>query len=716
MRFEQKWLAGRYDPAGKESYPLFPAEVPGNLQYDYCKFIGLDDLMFAQNSDRLIETEGWYWEYRTELEFETGEQVWFVAEGIDYIFDILLNGEMLHSQEGMYTRVELDLTGKAKRGDLLQVIVHPHPSRPVEPNEPFRSAADRSSKPPVTYGWDWNPRLIISGMWRPAYIETRKSGYIRNCEPIYELNDEHTVAKVMFATECDEAVNYTVWAPNGEVVYQGGEPSFTLENVQLWWCNGQGEPNLYRWCAESSSDRREGHIGFRTFRLVQNEGTNGEPASFPKGRYASRITPELNGRRIFAKGTNWVNPELFFGRITTELLEEQVVAAKDANMNIFRIWGGSGINKPEFYELCDKHGIMVWQEFMLACNCYEGGREYLEILEQEATSIITDLRRHPSVVLWCGGNELFNGWSGMDEQSHALRLLNALCLMLDPERPFLATSPMAGMAHGGYTFVDAETGLDCFALFQGSHYTAYTEFGNPSIAPVEQLKKIIPEDELFPVRRTDAWVHHHGFDAWGDTRWTCLEIIEKYFGEQASLEELVAKSQWLQCEGYKGIFEEARRQAPYCSMAINWCYQEPWICAANNSLLSYPTLKKPAYYAVGQSLRPVLASARIPKFDWRPGEVFTAQLWLLNDSPESAAATVTATLKLDGEVVATLDWNANTSAAENKVGPSLNAVLPDATDLSELTLTLDAGEGLSSEYRLCYKNPAKPNVVRQMNM
>ncbi|MBQ8895056.1 MAG: hypothetical protein IJ043_11700 [Clostridia bacterium] len=716
MRYEQKWQAGRYDPAGKESYPLFPAEVPGNVQYDYSKFIGIDDLMYGTNTEKLLETENWYWEYRTRLDFVPGKQVWFVAEGIDYKFDVLLNGVNLHSQEGMYTKVELDLTESGKPGDLLQIIIHPHPCRPLEPKEPFRSAADQSSKPPVTYGWDWNPRLVISGLWKPAYIETCEDDYIYSCEPFYELNEDRTEASLVFETECDAEVTYTLSDPQGEVLYKGTDPQYTVKNVQLWWCNGQGEPNLYYWKAETSNDYREGSIGFRTFRLIQNPGTNSEPAGFPKSRYAARITPELNGRPIFAKGSNWVNPELFFGRITPQRLEEQIIAAKEANMNIFRIWGGSGINKPEFYDLCDRHGIMVWQEFMLSCNCYEGGKEYLDILEQEATSIITDLRRHASVVLWCGGNELFNGWSGMDEQSLSLRLLNALCLMLDPERPFLATSPLSGMGHGGYTFVDEATGKDCLQLWQASHHTAYTEFGNPAIAPVEQLKKVIPAEELFPIRETPSWIHHHGFKAWGPERWLCLSTIEKYFGEQASLEDLVEKSNWLQCEGYKGIFEEARRQAPYCSMAINWCYQEPWICAANNSLLSYPTVKKPAYYAVQGSLRPTLASARIPKFQWNPKEVFSAQLWLLNDAPAAAETEITATLTLEGEVLATLTWKATAEAGRNKMGPTLNAVLPGATDLSEMTLALTASDpSLNSEYKLCFKNKKKKVAFKQMN-
>ena len=176
------------------------------------------------------------------------------------------------------------------------------------------------------------------------------------------------------------------------------------------------------------------------------------------------------------------------------------------------------------------------------------------------------------------------------------------------------------------------------------------------------------------------------------------------------------KSNLLQCVGYQGIFEEARKQAPYCSMAVNWCYCEPWICAGNNSLLSYPAIPKPAYYAVQQALRPTMASARIPKFDWKPNEVFSAQLWLLNDAPKTVSARITATLWLEGEQLATVTWETG-ETDKNLIGPSINAVLPAATDLSEMKLILTADDpALNSEYTLCFKNKYKKQLARQMNI
>lgn len=165
-----------------------------------------------------------------------------------------------------------------------------------------------------------------------------------------------------------------------------------------------------------------------------------EDSEFPKSRSNPPITLEINGRRIFCKGTNWVNPDIFPGRLTAETYRKLLELAREANMNMLRVWGGGIVNKESFFELCDEMGLMVWQEFSLACNLYPDTPEYLKVLDQESRSINMRLRKHPSVVLWSGGNELFNSWSGMTDQSLPLRMLNANCYEFNPEIPFLMTS------------------------------------------------------------------------------------------------------------------------------------------------------------------------------------------------------------------------------------------------------------------------------------
>ena len=712
MKFIQHWHARAIRPDGPSQW--FEAEVPGNVQYDYGKMMGWGDISYADNVEKYRETEGFTWEYRTFLDYtlEPGARAYFVCEGVDYIFDILLDGDIVLSHEGMFSPVEIELSDHF--GSELTVRIHPHPKDPLAQYDD-RDQAAQSVKPAVCYGWDWHPRMLVSGIWQDAYVEVRSSDFIRRCEPFYTLNEDFTQADIRFEVDCDAEVQITLLDPDGKTVGEGTH--ILLNEPRLWWCNGQGKPELYTYIARTKNHTVTGRIGLRAVRLVMNEGTWKEPAGFPKGRSAAPIQLELNGRRVFAKGSNWVNPDIFNGRVDKACYETLLNLVRDANMNILRCWGGAGIYKKDFYDLCDELGVMVWAEFPLACNNYRGTPEYLKVLEQEATAILLALRSHPSVVMYCGGNELFNSWSRMTDQSLALRLLNKLCYDLDRDRPYLMTSPVYGMGHGGYTFYDPQKDCDVFALFQNSHCTAYTEFGVPGLADIDTLKSIIPENEFWPPKPGGVWELHHAYNAWGHERWLCRDVLERYSTKSLdSIQAMSALSSWLQCEGYKAIFEEARRQAPYCSMAINWCFNEPWITVGSNNLLTYPARPKPAYYAVQAALRPVLASARIPKFDWKAGERFTAELWLLNDSPDVVRHTVSASVLINGTEYPLLTWDSgDVPANENRIGPAVNWILPDV-DADEFTLKLTCENGASSEYRLLYRKSKIHAASRQLNV
>lgn len=713
MKFYQIWEGRNCNP---ERNAWFPATVPGNIQKDYAVANDFADVQFADNYKQFLPLENDHWEYRTELKLDRqpGEKVFFVTKGIQYRYDVLLNGELLFSYEGMFGGNEVELTDKLTGKDLLTVHIHPHP-KSKRGKAGSRDEANESCNPPVYYGWDWNPRLLISGIWDDTYVETRGESYINSCEVLCELSDDLTCGTVRAAFDCALPCEILLLDAEGNEVYRGTDKTFTVETPKLWWCNGQGEAYLYTWVVRNEKEERTGKLGFRRLRLLRNTGATG-PKNFPKGRYEAPITVELNNRRIFCKGSNWVNPELFWGEITKERYEELIRLAKECHMNIFRMWGGAGTPKESFYEICDREGILLWQEFVLACNEYIGLPSYMNVLENEATRMIKKFRSHACLAFWCGGNELFNGWSGMDEQSAPLRLLNKLCFELDYGRPFLYTSPLYGMAHGGYVFYSEDQGGDVMQQFQSNCNTAYTEFGVPAISDVETLKKIIPENELFPIRETEAWVAHHGFKAWGHERWVCQSVYERYFGVPQSLEQMVEGQQWMQNEGYRGAFEEMRRQWPHCSMSINWDYNEPWITAAGNELITYPTKINPCYYYVQKAMRPTLFSAKIPKFDWKEGETFEAELWLLNDAPEAAHGKVHVTARVGEETFDLLEWSAETGANSHKRGPTVRFVLPRAEGENKVVLTLSAENGMESEYEYLYRPKSRKPVLRQLNV
>jgi beta-mannosidase len=240
---------------------------------------------------------------------------------------------------------------------------------------------------------------------------------------------------------------------------------------------------------------------------------------------------------------------------------------------------------------------------------------------------------------------------------------------------------------------------------QSSH-TAYTEIGCPGPSPAEYLRTFIPPEQLFPPRPGTSWETHHAYKAWIGSTWLDEPTIEHYFGVSPDLETLVARGQWLQCEGYKCIFEEARRQKPACAMALNWCYNEPWPTAANNSLINWPAKPKPAYHAVAAACRPSLASSRIPRFSWREGELFSVELWLLHDAPRPLpAGRVEAYLQADDAEQLLLVWDFPEAPPNtNLPGPVIRQSLPRFnSDRITLGLRVPGHSHLDSHYTLQYR-------------
>ena len=734
QRIDLSWSVGPVDRVDAKVEKRVPATVPGAVQLDWARAQGWPAHFIGNEFRRYAVLEDCYWSYLATAKVPPlgeGERLVLILRGVDYSFTVRVDSQTLHEQEGMFTPVELDITDHARHGSLhIEVIVHPAPKSCPWPAD--RNQANQSCKPAVSYGWDFHPRLIPLGLWDEAYLEVPSAVRISRLRMDTKLSDDFRNAMLCAAVtlEGDNRHTHLRWllhAPTGEVVASEEKVAgadmlttfdTTLESPRLWWPHDQGEPALYTVQVELVAggevlDRNERRIGLRRVRLVMNEGAWSKPTGFPKTRSTPPITLEINGRPIFARGSNWVAPDIFYGTLTADRLHEQLNLARVANMNMLRCWGGAPVMKNAFFDLCDELGIMIWQEFPLACNRYEGIPQYLATLDRESKSIITRLREHPSVVLWCGGNELFNSWSKMTDQDAALRLLNRNTFDLDPDRPFLMTSPIMGMGHGHYSFRDPDSGEEAWHIFQRASCTAYTEFGCPGPSHVAVLDTFLPPEERFPPRPGTTWDTHHATGAWQKNSWLNLPDIEHYFGSCESLEQLVENGQLLQAEGCRGLFEEARRQKPTASMALNWCLNEPWPRAANNSLIAWPCVPKPALYAVGEACRPALASARIRQFLWREGDLFDPELWILSDMPRPLApGRLLASLRAGDCEIPLLTWDfPELSPNRHLRGPRAQITLPHFnTKLMQLVLRVVGRPELDSTYRLVYRSAPKPST------
>jgi beta-mannosidase len=706
-RVAARWELARLERRDAAPAGWIPASVPGAVQLDWACAHGLPDPAFGDNVRAYDGLEDYHWLYRARVPAPRGrksDQLVFVCEGVDYACEVRLGGRSVLRHEGMFSPFELDLSD-CPAGTELEILVLPAPKRPGAP--PDRTQASHVCKPAVSYGWDWHPRLIPLGLWAGAAFVVRPAAHLGHVDFAYTLGGDLSRAEITVVAESTGAgqPSWRLLDAGGKTVVEGTRTQASLSCPRLWWTHDHGEPALYTLevtIAEGDVFRRR--VGFRQVRLVMHEGAWKHPKGFPVTRSNPPVTVELNGRVIFAKGSNWVSADIFPARVTAETVKPLLRLARDANFNILRSWGGAIVNPEAFFDQCDELGLLVWQEFPLACNNYPDDPSYLRILDQESRSIIRRVRQHPCLGIWGGGNELFNSWSGMTDQSLAIRLLNRNCYDLDPATPFLPTAPVEGMGHGDYRFRD-DTGREVFEVFQKASNTAYSEFGCPGPSAAEVLRMIIPDSELWPPRAGTSWQTHHAFRAWeaDPQSWLYLRTLEHYFGPTDTLDELVARGSWLQSAGYQAIFEEARRQKPRCAMALNWCFNEPWPSAAGNSIVNWPARPKAAYRAVQAACRPVLASARFAKFQWTVGERFTAEIWLLNDAAgDVEAGEVEVVLAAGASSTTLLLWAfPKIAAGQNLAGPCVSAVLPSVeSDSFELRLGAGPGGAWSTSYRL----------------
>ena len=697
---------------------MINAIVPGSIQQDFAEYYNYEDFNIADNYKQYSWMNDNYFLYEAKLPYVScGERMFLNALGIDYEYEILINGSTIYHYEGMFAKTSLELTNYLTGNDILGILIYPIPR--VENPELARDNVRQSCKPGVSYGWDFHPPLIPRGIWDELDVIITDTGYIKDYNIETTLSDSLDKASgyVEVDTVCQKEydIKLSVTDLNGEAVVEAwgkNKLNYSINSPKLWWPNGYGEQSLYNFKIELTVDgeivdSKEFKYGFKKVELLPYEGCWGEPILFPTFAFSQPLTVTVNNKRIFAQGTNWVCPKVFYGSLTEKDYEIQLKAIKNANMNMLRNWGGAIVNKEAFFRLCDEYGILLWQEFPLACNNYFDTEKYLSTLQNESTAIIKKVKNHTCLALWSGGNELFLPWSGMTMQSKALRMLDSNCLKYTPDIPFIPTSPISEFAHGDYRFRDDE-GVEIMEKINKSRATGYNEMGCASMAFIDTIKYVIPEDELDKIELGTSWETHHAINAWLKPSHMYKKVLEYYFGENLSLEQMIDYSQLLQSIGYKYIYEEARRQAPKCSMILNWCFNEPWPTAANNNIFTYDNRPKPAYFAICEALRPSIPSVRYEKFEYRNGEKMNLEVWWLNQHSVEVCGDLSVTLNAGGKELPITDgFHISEKEFEGNrklfdCGITLDF---DKTQLFTVKVIMEKknGERISSEYTMLCK-------------
>ena len=627
-----------------------PAQVPGEIHLDVWKAGWIQDPYVGTNCLAARWVEQCYWSYRREFEAPTGaltaDHVWLNFEGLDYFAVILLNGVEVGRHDNTFYPCRLDIAGKLRAGRN-QLVVHlegglfgtsDKPSAGYTPE----AVCDREKitkrhwlrKPQCQFNWDWSTRLINVGIFKPVTLEWSADAVrmdqlvaLATVSPDFQQGQ----VKVRWFGEgllkTESTGRLTVEIPeagvteHSEVTIKPGlhplEVVATVSNPKLWWPVGHGAPERYRVRVSLEVDGvkvagRETRIGFRRVVIQQD-------AHPQRGRY---FVIEINGKKIFAKGGNFVPADMIFTRIDRPRYETLVDRALEANFNLLRVWGGGLYESDDFYDLCDEKGILVWQEFIFACCKYPANDEgFHNSVCKEAIFNIRRLAAHPSLVIWCGNNEMeWGAWhwgydQGVVHPDHALFhiTLPRLLAQEDGTRYYQPSSPFS--PDGGDPVDDYSGDQHAWSVgFENADFRDYRKLASrfpneggilgPSALPT--LRACLPEGQAYP--GSFAWqIHDNSVDTWGEPSYPD-KMIQQWLGldpRRMTLEQFAYWAGLIQGEGLQEYCGNFRRRMFDSAAAIFWMYNDCWPTVRSWTIVDYYLRRTPSFHPVRRAMAPV---------------------------------------------------------------------------------------------------------------
>jgi beta-mannosidase len=471
-----------------------------------------------------------------------------------------------------------------------------------------------------------------------------------------------------------------------------------IPDPHLWWPNGLGEPHLYTVHAELRAGRRTDasdlQIGLRTVELVTEPDSEGESFYF-----------RVNGVPVFMKGANVIPLDHFTPRVTEEDYRDLFQDVKDANMNMLRVWGGGIYENDVFYDLADRNGVLIWQDFMFANGMYPGDSAFLASVQAEATDQVKRLRNHPSLALWCGNNEMEEAWrnwgwarrydapgdsAAVREAYEAVfhRILPEVIAQEDPGRSYWPSSPSLGwgdpesLRRGDSHYWGVWHGQEPFEVFREKLPRFMSEYGFqalPTMETVEAFTEGADRSLLNPIFLV------HQKHPIGN------QLITEYMGRDfpvpSRFEDFLYVSQLLQARGMRTGFEAHRRALPRTMGTLYWQLNDTWPVVSWSSR-DYFGRWKALHYTAREAFAPLILSPVLQRD--------SVSVWVVSDLQEPVVGTLQLTLSgFGGEIL----WE---RASAVTIGPngsaslwtgSLEEVLGDADPVRSVLAARFDGEG-----------------------
>jgi len=659
-----------------------PATVPGDVHLDLLANKKIPDPFFRDNEAKLQWIEQASWEYRLNFNVTAAmmarAHVDLVFDGLDAAATVYLNGAQLLAVDNSFRTWRVPAKSHLHIGKNLLRVVFPSPITAAEevavrdPWQPKTKTAAKTyiRKPAYEYGWDWGPRFVTSGIWKPARIEAWDKLRIADfairqrdvSKDVAHLDAEVEVEAAsagLASVNVKFAVNGKPMTIQAKVSFHAGRNNLDLpieiRQPKLWYPAGYGDQPLYEFTAsvgtgEQAAEERTVKAGLRSIVLHRELDKWGRSFEFI-----------VNGIPVFAKGADVIPFDSFPNRVTTADYRRILQSARDANMNMIRHWGGGYYETDEFYAICDELGIMVWQDFMFGNDWQPGTYAFKQNVEAEAEDQVRRLRNHPSIVLWCGNNETegsFNwGERGalpanvrMQMQQDYLTVFSGILprvvARLDSETPYWPSSPSADYEalSDHYQSGDAHDwsvwhGRVPFTEYEKHHWRFVTEYGFQSFPELRTVESFTQPEDRANIFTPVMLAHQKNNE--GNS--IIHDYIAKDYPEPKDFPSFLYVSQVLQAEGIKIGTENWRRSRPETMGTLFWQLNDCWPVASWSSIDSFGRWKALQYYA-RRFYAPTLVSPHL--------EEGVLKVYVVSDKVKAEPATLRVRLmNFDGKVL-----------------------------------------------------------------
>jgi beta-mannosidase len=638
---QQISLSGKWEFRQAGTGEWMTAIVPGGAHTDLLSQGKIPDPFVADNEERVQWVAESDWEYRRTFfvpeEILRNERVELVCDGLDTLFDAQLNGTVIGAGDNMYRQYRWEVKGilKPKLNELTILFRSPvNYVRAKSGTKPLRGVPQAIEggphlrKAPCQFGWDWGPRLPPVGIWKDLRLEGYSIGRFSDIH----LRQAHRESGVLISAgysveqwgQTELAASMELVDPEGVVTRVESPASVgslvvKIPNPQLWWPNGYGAQPLYQvkvslFAAGRTLDERRFQVGLRTVELRREPDAWGESFTFV-----------VNGVPVFAKGADWIPADSFPTRLNSTHLEQLIQSTAQAHMNMLRVWGGGLYEEEGFYDLCDRYGLLVWQDFTFACSIYPENAEFFENVRQEAIENVRRLRHRASLALWCGNNEMEQGWvdwgwnkpadpinqrlkEGYDRMFH--HLLPEVCRTEDPDRPYWPSSASSGIPfsepnsqlRGDVHYWDVWHGRKPFTAYRSQFPRFMSEFGFQALPPLETIRAYAEPKDWNMTSHIMEW-HQRSFSGNG----LMMGQMTDTFRMPKDFPALVYLSMVLQAEGIRYGVEHWRRNKHRVSGTLIWQLNDCWPVASWSSI-DYFGRWKALHYAAKRFYAPVLLS------------------------------------------------------------------------------------------------------------